>query len=72
MYLFVRLCFELKVFQFKNNFPALHPKQTNQSQPLREAGKVLLSWWPCEQSLMCCGDAKFYIVSHIKEHCRKA
>ena len=45
MYLFIQnLLLNRKFFQFKNNFPALHPEERNQSQHLRKAEKVLLSF----------------------------
>lgn len=51
MYLFIQnLLLNWKFFQFKKNFPALHPKERNQSQHLRKAEKVLLSLWLWEQN----------------------
>lgn len=46
MYLFIQnLLLNGKFFQFKNNLPALHPEERNQSQHLRKAEKGLLSLW---------------------------
>lgn len=56
MYLFIQnLLLNRKFFQFKKNFPALHPEERNQSQHLRKAEKVLLSLWLWDQNRVCCG-----------------